>query len=72
MLALLAVTAYGMMGDGLYLDELWLPVAAGVLALLFATLFARGFYTDLPPAGYWRSRSSPPSSPSRASPWCGP
>jgi hypothetical protein len=51
MLALLAVTAYGMMRNGLYLDELWLPVAAGVLALLFATLFARGFYADLPPAG---------------------
>ena len=51
MLALIAVTAYGMLRDGLYLDELWLPVAAGVLALLFATLFARGFYADLPPAG---------------------
>src|ERR671920_2194963 len=51
MLALLAVTAYGMMRDGLYLDEFWLPVAAGVLALLFATLFARGFYADLPSAG---------------------
>src|SRR5215218_3983654 len=51
MLPLLAVTAYGMMRNGLYLDELWLPVAAGVLALLFATLFARGFYADLPPAG---------------------
>src|SRR5919112_2127190 len=51
MLALLAVTTYGMMRNGLYLDELWLPVAAGVLALLFATLFARGFYADLPPAG---------------------
>jgi O-Antigen ligase len=51
MLALLAVTAYGMLEDGLYMDELWLPVAAGVLALLFATLFARGFYADLPPAG---------------------
>src|SRR5215208_1730599 len=51
MLALLAVTAYGMMRNGLYLDELWLPVAAGVLALLFATLFARGFYADLPPVG---------------------
>ena len=50
MLALLAVTAYGMIRDGLYMDELWLPVAAGVLALLFATLFARGFYGDLPPA----------------------
>jgi hypothetical protein len=51
MLALLAVTAYGMLRDGLYMDELWLPVAAGVLALLFATLFARGFYADLPQAG---------------------
>jgi hypothetical protein len=51
MLALLALTAYGMLRDGLYMDELWLPVAAGVLALLFATLFARGFYADLPPAG---------------------
>jgi hypothetical protein len=51
MLALLAVTAYGMMRNGLYLDELWLPVAAGVLALLFATVFARGFYADLPAAG---------------------
>jgi hypothetical protein len=51
MLALLAVTAYGMLRNGLYLDELWLPVAAGVLALLFATLFVRGFYADLPPAG---------------------
>jgi O-Antigen ligase len=51
MLALLAVTAYGMMRDGLYLDVLWLPVAAGVLALLFATLFVRGFYADLPRTG---------------------
>src|ERR671911_1382259 len=51
MLSLLAVTVYGMMRDGLYLDEFWLPVAAGVLALLFATLFVRGFYVDLPPAG---------------------
>ena len=51
MLALLALTAYGMMRDGLYMDELWLPVAAGVLALLFATLFARGYFADLPPAG---------------------
>src|SRR5919107_3656681 len=51
LLALLAVTAYGMVKDGFYLDKLWLPVAAGVLALLFATLFARGFYADLPPAG---------------------
>jgi hypothetical protein len=51
MLALLVVTAYGMLENGLYTDELWLPVAAGVLALLFATLFARGFYADLPQVG---------------------
>jgi len=51
MLALLAVTAYGMLNAGLYRDELWLPVAAGVLVLLFVTLFVRGFYWDLPPVG---------------------
>jgi hypothetical protein len=51
MLALLAVTAYGMLNAGLYRDELWLPVAAGVLALLFVTVFVRGFYWDLPTVG---------------------
>src|SRR5919112_1642460 len=51
MLALLAATAYGMLNAGLYRDELWLPVAAGVLALLFVTLFVRGFYWDLPSVG---------------------
>ncbi len=51
MLALLAVTAYGMLDDGIYSDELWLPVAVGVLALLFVTLFVRGFYWDLPGVG---------------------
>jgi hypothetical protein len=51
MLALLAVTAYGMLNAGLYRDVLWLPVAAGILALLFVTLFVRGFYWDLPSVG---------------------
>jgi O-Antigen ligase len=51
MLALLAATAYGMLNAGLYRDELWLPVAAGVLALLFVTVFVRGFYWDLPTVG---------------------
>jgi hypothetical protein len=51
MLTLFAVTAYGMIEDGLYTDELWLPVAAVILALLFVTLFVRGFYWDLPTAG---------------------
>src|SRR5215217_2546193 len=51
MLVLLAATAYGMLVAGLYRDELWLPVAAGVLALLFVTVFVRGFYWDLPTVG---------------------
>src|SRR5215210_5557390 len=51
MLALLTVTAYGMLDDGLYTDELWLPVAVVILALLFVTLFVRGFYWDLPAVG---------------------
>lgn len=51
MLVLLAATAYGMLDTGLYRDVLWLPVAAGVLALLFVTLFVRGFYWDLPAVG---------------------
>lgn len=51
MLALLTATAYGMLETGLYRDELWLPVAAGILALLLVTLFVRGFYWDLPTIG---------------------
>lgn len=47
LLALIAVTAYGTLDEGLYRDELWLPVSAGILGLLFITLFARGYYQDL-------------------------
>ncbi|MDQ3794623.1 MAG: O-antigen ligase family protein [Actinomycetota bacterium] len=52
LLALLAATAYGMLHGGLYAEDLWLPVAAGVLALLLVTLFVRGFYRDVPQAGW--------------------
>jgi hypothetical protein len=52
LLALVATAAYGMLNDGLYHDELWLPMAAGVLALLFVTLFVRGYYQDVPSAGW--------------------
>ncbi len=52
LLALVATAAYGMLNEGLYSAELWLPVAAGVLALLFVTLFVRGYYQDVPPAGW--------------------
>jgi O-antigen ligase len=51
LLALLGATAYGMIYGGLYDERLWLPVAAGLLGLLFVTLFVRGFYRDLPSAG---------------------
>jgi O-Antigen ligase len=51
MLVLLVATAYGMLDTGLYRDVLWLPVAAGLLALLFVTIFVRGFYWDLPAVG---------------------
>ena len=50
-IALLAVTTYGMLDSSLYMDKLWLPVAVGILVLLFVTLFARGFYWDLPGVG---------------------
>ncbi len=52
LLALLAVTAYGMIRGGLYDSELWLPVAAGILAVLLVTLFVRGYYRDVPRAGW--------------------
>ncbi len=51
LLALLGAAAYGIIREGLYDDELWLPIDAAVLALMFVTLFVRGFYRDLPPAG---------------------
>jgi O-antigen ligase len=52
LLALAAVAAYGMLKEGIYFEDLWLPVAAGVLTLLFVTLFVRGYYQDVPPAGW--------------------
>jgi len=52
LLALVAVTAYGMLNRGLYAEELWLPVAAGVLALMVATLLVRGYYQDVPRIGW--------------------
>jgi hypothetical protein len=52
LLALLAVTAYGTIEGGLYDSELWLPAAAGILGVLLATLFVRGYYEDVPRAGW--------------------
>ena len=52
LLALVAVTAYGTIRSGLYRDELWLPVSAGILSLLFVTLFVRGYYQDVTRGGW--------------------
>lgn len=52
LLALVAGTAYGTIRSGLYNDDLWLPVSAGVLSLLFVTLFVRGYYQDVTRGGW--------------------
>ncbi|MGF1470165.1 MAG: O-antigen ligase family protein [Rubrobacteraceae bacterium] len=52
LLLLMATTVYGMLRSGLYRDELWLPVAAGILGLLLVTLFVRGYYLDVPRIGW--------------------
>jgi len=52
LLALLGVTAYGMLKNGLYQDNLWLPVAAGIFALLLVTIFVDGFYGDITRTGW--------------------
>ena len=52
LLALLAVTAYGTIEGGLYDSELWLPVAVGIPVALLATLFVRGYYEEVPRAGW--------------------
>jgi hypothetical protein len=52
LLALAAVCAYGMLYHGLYSEEFWLPVAAGVLALILVTLFVRGYYQEVSQAAW--------------------
>jgi hypothetical protein len=52
LLGLAAATAYGLLNEGLYADELWLPVADGILALLLVTVFVRGYYADVPQAAW--------------------
>lgn len=43
---------FGLVAEGLYDDALWLPVAAGIFALLFATVLARGFYDGVRQEGW--------------------
>lgn len=68
LLALVGVTAYGILRDGLYDDGLWLPVAAGVLGLLFVTLFPRFSTGTCPRRGSLWSGCSRRSCSSRGSP----
>ena len=50
--ALLVLTGYGMLNRGIYTEELWLPVALGVLGVLLVTLFVGGYYQDVPRGGW--------------------
>jgi O-Antigen ligase len=52
LLVLAAACTYGMLYHGLYSEEYWLPVAAGVLALILVTLFVRGYYQDISQAAW--------------------
>ncbi|CAA9485836.1 MAG: hypothetical protein AVDCRST_MAG12-1797, partial [uncultured Rubrobacteraceae bacterium] len=51
-LSLVGATVFGLMSGGLYHDAMWLPVAAGVLGLLFATVLPHGFYGGVPREGW--------------------
>ena len=50
--ALVVVTAYGMLNNGLFGDERWIPVAGLVLGFVFVSLFVGGFYRDVPRVGW--------------------
>jgi O-Antigen ligase len=52
LLALASIAAYGMLNEGIYSENLWLPVADGVLVLLLLTVFVRGYYQDVPLSGW--------------------
>lgn len=52
LVVLVGVTLYGMLNRGLFGLERWLPVAVGILAVLFITLFVRGFFRDVPRVGW--------------------
>lgn len=52
LVALVALTAYGMLNHGLYGEERWLPVAGVILVLAFFTLFIDNFYADVSRVGW--------------------
>lgn len=52
LLLLVGATVFGLSSGGLYNEALWLPVAAGVLGLLFATVIPHGFYGGVSREGW--------------------
>jgi hypothetical protein len=52
LLALMIVTAYGLLNRGLFGEERWIPVAGIILGFLFVSLFVGGFYRDVPRIGW--------------------
>src|ERR687886_749804 len=48
LVALMAITLYGMLNRGLFGLERWLPVAISILGLLFISLFIANYFTDVP------------------------
>ncbi len=52
LVALMVVTAYGMLNRGLFGEERWIPVAGVILGFVFVSLFVSGFYRDVPRVGW--------------------
>jgi O-antigen ligase len=52
LVALMIITAYGMLNSGLFGEERWIPVAGMILAIMFVSLFVGGFYQDMPRVGW--------------------
>ncbi|CAN5651866.1 hypothetical protein BH20ACT10_BH20ACT10_06780 [soil metagenome] len=52
LLAIMAVVAYGSLNSGSFGEMRWLPIAIGSFAVVVATLFIKGFYSDVPPIAW--------------------
>ena len=52
LVALVVITAYGMLNRGLFGEERWIPVAGVILAIMFVSLFVSDFYQDMPRLGW--------------------
>jgi hypothetical protein len=52
LVALMVITAYGMLNRGLFGEERWIPVAGVILGIMFVSLFVGGFYRAVPRVGW--------------------